>query len=274
MATLSRRSLVTAAASLPALAVSTAIAAIPEPDPIFAAIERHRELDDVQFEIWCRMQCPPDEEKKSIRGEHERASDAAHRAAAVLGTMRPMTAAGAGALFAHASLALNLHGGYDWVPLALANSASAARETSHADAELFELGEKILRAAEVSKSRCAAFNQAEEALLGWKRKNPRPTDLRMLKAWEAIKAKVRLGCRFDEAEAEWSAATDAQRELQMRIASYSASTIDGIQIKRRIVAAYEDDKIIALDVENEIADSIDRDIARLSRKEADRRNEV
>jgi hypothetical protein len=46
MSELSRRSIVASAAALPALAVpAVAVAAAAEPDPIFAAIERWRELD-------------------------------------------------------------------------------------------------------------------------------------------------------------------------------------------------------------------------------------
>jgi hypothetical protein len=42
MSKLSRRTLVTSAAALPALTVPAVVAASAEPDPIFAAIERHR----------------------------------------------------------------------------------------------------------------------------------------------------------------------------------------------------------------------------------------
>jgi hypothetical protein len=51
MSNLSRRSLVTTAAALPALAVpAVAVAATAEPDPIFAAIEKHRQA----YAVWSK----------------------------------------------------------------------------------------------------------------------------------------------------------------------------------------------------------------------------
>src|ERR1700755_1309198 len=54
---LSRRSLVTSAAALPALAVpAVAVAAVAEPDPIFAAIEKYRKLDVRRRELADEME--------------------------------------------------------------------------------------------------------------------------------------------------------------------------------------------------------------------------
>lgn len=55
MSHLSRRSLVTSAAALPALAVPAVVMASIEPDPIFAAIEAYREAAEASSRLWYQL---------------------------------------------------------------------------------------------------------------------------------------------------------------------------------------------------------------------------
>ena len=86
----------------------------PEPDPVFAAIERHRSLSTRHLEAWCRFD--------EAEGKIKRALDTAERA---LADVKPRTAAGAGALVAYVHADLDGNDLPDWAIPALANVAEA-----------------------------------------------------------------------------------------------------------------------------------------------------
>jgi hypothetical protein len=162
--TLSRRAILAGAASVLALAlpavVATAAPTSPSPptvatsptapDPIIAAIAEHRRLDDKQFEMWCELQ-ETEEANPVLEREYEQTNEASHKAAWPLTTIRPATAAGAVALFTYTCAVDNLKGG-EWHLLALANAAIGAKQVAHADAGLFDLGERILVAADDARN--------------------------------------------------------------------------------------------------------------------------
>lgn len=76
MSTLSRRALVSSAAALPALTVPAVVAASTEPDPIFAAIERHRQsiapwLAAVEYEFGIDRNDPRHAEAERMTAEKQ-----------------------------------------------------------------------------------------------------------------------------------------------------------------------------------------------------------
>jgi hypothetical protein len=272
---LSRRAILAGAASVPALALPTAVAiALPatpvvnaaaaiEPDPIIAAIAEHRRLDDEQFEMWSDLQDRDDDDPVS-RDKHSRASDAAHKAAWALTEIRPTTAAGATALFTYTCGDVDLKCG-EWHLPALANAAIGAKQTAHADAELFDLGEKILVAAADSLLSCPPRNRTERAIIDWRQQNPMPKTAKAIARWKRRHAAANRACGHDKAEARWTADGDRVFELTEEIGDFAVSTADGMEIKKAIIASYENDPTVDLDFEGKISDSIRRDLKHLKR---------
>jgi hypothetical protein len=98
-------------------AVTAAIAATErEPDPIATAIERHKDLDERQYSLWCDLQELPDDsrELKEMERGHERAAAAAHEAACDLAKVKPTTIAGAMHLFLYVCDDASPVGNLEW----------------------------------------------------------------------------------------------------------------------------------------------------------------
>jgi hypothetical protein len=123
MPNLSRRHLVTTAAALPALAVPAAAGTLAyEPDPILAAIERHRKLEADTMAAdneWSEAS-----HRADLKAKTERLDIAKVRAAGALAEIAPTTLAGATALVAYVSTDL-VDGETDWHRPALANAVRA-----------------------------------------------------------------------------------------------------------------------------------------------------
>jgi hypothetical protein len=108
MSSLSRRHLVTTAAALPALAMPAAAATLAhEPDPIFAAIEKHRRARAETNAAWSRLSSLQEDarstEERCIEQEDE-ATNAIRRQddiALELLHIQPSTVAGAAALLGY-----------------------------------------------------------------------------------------------------------------------------------------------------------------------------
>jgi hypothetical protein len=269
--TLSRRAILAGAASVPALALPAvvAVAATPAiepaaPDPIFAAIDEHRRLDDKQYEMWCAFQETANE---PLERDHARVSAAAHEAAWALTKIRPTTAAGATALFTYVcDDVAGLEGGEEWALPAIANATIGAKVAAHADAVLFDLGEKILTTATDVCRAHWPHNQAEEAMIAWRKKNPAPNGTKALAKWKGREATAKRECGLDTAEAKWDAACSELSDLREEIADFVVSTSDGLEIKKSIVASYEDSRIVSIDsLEHDIVVSMQRDLKHLRR---------
>jgi hypothetical protein len=274
---LSRRAILAGAASVPALALPAAVAiaapatapvvktaAAIEPDPIIAAIAEHRRLDDVQFEMWSDLQDRDDDNPVS-RDKHSRASDAAHKAAWALTEIRPTTAAGATALFTYACADSSLRLGDEWPLQAIANAAIGAKQTAHADAELFDLGKTILVAAADGLHSSALHDVAEKAIGNWRQQNPAPKTAKAIARWRKRYAAASRACGFDKADARWTADCRRIGELVEEIGDFTVSTADGLEIKHAIIASYVDDRTVCLDIEEKISDSMQRDLKHLRR---------
>jgi hypothetical protein len=243
---LSRRAILAGAASVPALALPAAVAvALPavatpviktaaalEPDPIIAAIAELRRLDDVQFEMWSGLQ-ETEEDNPVLNDKHARASDAAHKAAWALTEIRPTTAAGATALFTYVCADSSLRHRDEWPLPALANAAIGAKQIAHADAELFDLGEKILAAAADAMHSSQHHNEAEEAIGDWRKQNPMPKTAKALARWKRRYAAASRACGFDKADAKWSGDCFKLMKLTEEIGDFAVNTADGIEIKER-----------------------------------------
>ena len=96
MSNLSRRSLVTSAAALPALAIPAVAAAAAPVDPVFAAIAAHRETY-VKMMRACRMVCllPADDPREAeLEAAADAASEIEHEARAELSSAVPATMVG------------------------------------------------------------------------------------------------------------------------------------------------------------------------------------
>jgi hypothetical protein len=158
------------AAPSPAPVVKTA--AVIEPDPIIAAIAEHHRLDDVQFEMWSDLLEECEWNDPVLRDKHSRASNAAHKAAWALTEIRPTTAAGVTALFTYTCADSSLRHRDEWALPALANAAIGAKQIAHADAELFDLGEKILTTAADALLSSRLHDDAEEIIHAWQQQNP------------------------------------------------------------------------------------------------------
>jgi hypothetical protein len=274
---LSRRAILAGAASVPALALPAAVAiaappptpvvktaAVIEPDPILAAIAEHRRLDDEQFEMWCVLQ--DDEEDNPVwNDKHSRASDAAHEAAWTLTKIRPTTPTGATALFTYTCADVGLAKGAEWHLPALANAVIGAKQTAHPDAGLFDLGERILATAAEACAASVSHNEVEEIVGTWREQHPAPKTAKALARWRRQYAVVRRKCRYQEAEAKWSSGCDEIMELTEEIADFFVSTTDGIEIKKAVIASYENDRTVCLDIEDKITESIRRDLKHLKR---------
>ena len=184
MSSLSRRNLVTSVAVLPAVAVLPVAAVAHEPDPIFAAIERHRKLDAETMAAdneWSTSH------RADLKAKTERLEE---RAAGALAEIAPTTPAGAGALVAYVNADL-VDGETDWHQPALANAARAlsgmagtaalpaaampalasdAMGPNHPDAELLRLGAELEAVIvdwhaqrAIDRKRSAAIHTALEA---------------------------------------------------------------------------------------------------------------
>ena len=249
------------ALALPAAIAIAAPAAAPvvktpgaiEPDPIIAAIAEHRRLDDVQFEM-CRNFEDRDDDNPISRDEHSRASKVAHKAAWALTEIRPTTAVGATALFTYVCADSSLRYRDEWALPAIANAALGAKQTAHADAELFDLGEKILVAAADGLHSSALHNTAEEAVHDWRRQNPVPKTAKAIAGWKRRYAAASRACGFDKADARWSADCSRLMELTEEIGDFAVNTADGVEIKKAIIASYEDSHTIGLDFEETITE--------------------
>jgi hypothetical protein len=246
--------------------VATGMPAMPGPivsDPIIAAIAEHRRLDDKQYEMWCTLQ-EQDYESVTLESAQERVSDAAHKAAWALTKIKPTTAVGAVALFGYVLADVQLKHG-DWHLQALSNATAAAKQTEHADADLFDLGNKIITAARDACYASPRHDKAEEAEASWQSQNPQPDDESAFSKWCEQLSAVKLECQYDEATAAWNDACDAIFRLTAEIADYVAGSADGVEIKRLIVASYQDSSTVSLDVEDAITDSIRRDLKHVQR---------
>jgi hypothetical protein len=270
---LSRRAILAGAASVPALAALPAVAAgmpamqgpiVSEmPDPIIAAIAEHRRLDDEQYEMWLTLQ-EQNYESVTLESAQARVSDAAHKAAWALTKIKPTTAAGAVALFGYVLADVQLKRG-DWHLPALSNAATEAKQTEHADADLFVLGNKIITAARDACYASPRHDKAEAVEFDWRSQNPQPDDESAFSKWCEQLSAVKLECQYDEATAAWDDACHVIFRLTAEIADYVASSADGVEIKRLIVASYEDSSTVSLDVGEVITDSIRRDLKHLQR---------
>jgi hypothetical protein len=126
MPNLSRRHLVTTAAALPAPAVPAVAALAHEPDPIFVAIEKHRQLDAETMEA--DIESSNASHRADLKAKTERLGIKTERAAAdALAEVAPTTIAGVGALVAYVSIDL-IDGEAEWVQPALVNAARAANQ--------------------------------------------------------------------------------------------------------------------------------------------------
>jgi hypothetical protein len=276
-ANLSRRAILAGAASVPALALPAAVAiaapaaapvvktaAAIEPDPIIGAIAEHRRLDDAQFEMWSELQ-ERDDDAPVSRDEHSRASDAAHKAAWALTEIRPTTAAGATVLFTYACADSSLRHRDEWALPALANAAIGAKQAAHADAELFDLGEKILATAADALLSSRLHDDAEEIIHAWQQQNPAPKTAKALAGWKRRYAAANRACGFDKADAKWSGHCFKLTRLTEEIGDYAVNTADGVEIKKAIIASYKDSHTVGLDYEEKITESIRRDLKHLKR---------
>jgi hypothetical protein len=228
---------------------------------------RTRRLDDLQYEIWTRIQETADDSE--LQEKHIRTCDACDRAGWALTTIKPTTMAGATALFVFAPADDGLPGSdYEWHLPALANASRGAAETGHPDAELFQLGLKILTLANEAKSAGGPFNQVEEAVMWWRRENPRPKDPSLGIVWERREAVVKRECGYEQADARWSKAIAEMYDVRLDIAEWVSNSVDAILIKTHLLQSYKDDKIISIDFEEKIERSIDRDLRHLARVKA------
>jgi hypothetical protein len=217
-----------------------------------ATIERHERLfDQYQYKLW--------NSRASYFDYYDRARE--------LSEMEPRTAAGAGALFLYV-VSHETFKYEEWTVPALTNATRAAKNTNHADAELFDLMERLLQATRNAKPLGEAQEEADKLDCDERRvdalvklvmeKCPDP-----LKVWEQRKAAARE--LFDARDATWAAALDVCQDLRNMVADYRAVTIDGILIKKRSIAAYRHDKVVDVDDSDDtISNSIDLDLRRLA----------
>jgi len=148
---------------------------------------------------------------------------------------------------------------------ALANATIGAKQTAHADAELFDLGEKILVTAAEGLHSSALHDVAEKAIGDWKQQNPAPKTAKAIARWRKRYAAASRACGLDKADARWSADCHRISELVEEMRDFVVSTNDGVEIKKAIVASYEDDHVVSLDIEEMISESIRRDLRHLKR---------
>jgi hypothetical protein len=201
---LSRRAILAGAVSvpvfaLPALATVVTVPPAPlvseTPDPIIAAIAEHRRLDE-QYQMWCTLQ-EQNYDSVTLESAQARVSDAAHKAGWALTKIKPTTAAGAVALFGYVLADVELK--RYWHLPALSNATTAAKQTEHADADLFVLGNKIITAASDACYASPRHDKAEEAEASWLSQNPQPDDESAFSKWCEQLSAVKLECQYDEA---------------------------------------------------------------------------
>ena len=194
-----------------------------------------------------------------------RASDAAHKAAWTLTKIRPTTAPGATALFTYTCTDSSLKHRDEWALPALANAVIGAKQIAHADAELFDLGEKILTTAADALLSSRLHDDAETIIHAWRQQNPAPKTAKALARWKRRYTAANRACGYDKADAKWSGHCFELMKLTEEIGDYAVNTADGIEIKEAIIASYKDSHTIGLDFEEKITESIRRDLKHLKR---------
>jgi hypothetical protein len=157
---------------------------------------------------------------------------------------------------------------------ALAGDAIAATST---DTRLLELECQAAAAETAAKEAGSVFGKAEKAMFVWRRRNPKPTayaigpagakgtsDWRELDRWRKAakdataqwdrrEAIARTNCHYDELEAFYEGLIDQADAFRDEAASISATTIDGLRCKARMLSEAD---LIAIGESGLLADSI------------------
>ena len=121
---------------------------------------------------------------------------------------------------------------------ALAGDALAARTST--DSRLLELERQAAAAETAAKEAGSIFCEADKAMFAWKRRNPKPTAhaaaIDAIAQWDRREAIARTNCRYDEREAFYEGLIDQADAFRDEAASISATTIDGLQCKARMLS--------------------------------------
>ena len=141
---------------------------------------------------------------------------------------------------------------------ALAGDAIAAPTST--DSRLLELERQAAAAENAAKEAGSIFCEAEKAMFAWRRRNPKPTAYAIAPAgakgtsdwrefdrwrqaaidavaqWERREAIARTNCHYDELEAFYEGLIDQADAFRDEAASISATTIDGLQCKARMLS--------------------------------------
>jgi len=133
-----------------------------------------------------------------------------------------------------------------------------------ATAALLAMEERIMANVRDLEVLGPAFTRVEEAMFAWQGKNPKPDGgQRALAAWERQRSAAKVECGYDEAKDAWNKRVDQLSRMTDELADIVATTHEGLGAKVRL-AAYQT-KIVDIDFEGIVSDSIIRDLANMKR---------